>query len=105
MTHYLMNATKPNENGEFFVSYSLGCQSEDTETEFSPADWAMVGVLAMFGIVIGIATCIDMINKFFNESRFSGKMLGIVHGFSAYNNVRKLFDSTPSSENLGCITL
>ena len=25
MTYYLMNATKPNEHGEFFISYSLGC--------------------------------------------------------------------------------
>ena len=103
MNNYLFATTLDNKTGEFFFSYPLGCQSEDTEIELSSGDWAMVAVLVLFALVISLATCIDMASKYFCPNLLHDKILGIVQGFSAYNNIRKLFDATPSSENLGCI--
>ena len=102
MNNYLFATTLDDKNNTFF-SYPFGCQSEDTEIELSSGDWAMVAVLVIFALVISLATCIDMSSKYFCPDVLHEKILGIVQGFSAYNNVRKLFDSTPSSENLGCI--
>ena len=103
MTYFLLNSSPPDSNGDMFLSYPLGCQSEDSETEFTSSDWAMISVLVIFGVMISVSTLMDMYQRFLNRTVFSDKMLGVIHGFSAYNNTRKLFDTKPSSENLGCI--
>jgi len=103
MSYYLWETMNPNEQGEVFVSYPLGCQSEDTEIELSDDDWVMAIVLIIFGLVISLATSLDMFIKFVHPLPINSNILGVIHGFSLYNNLQKLFDSKPSSDNLGCI--
>ena len=84
-------------------SYAIGCQSKDEEVPLTSGDLAMLVFLMAMGLLISISTLIDLYQRFVTKDKFSDRFLGIIQGFSAYHNTRKLFDTKTGSDNLGCI--
>jgi len=88
---------------ETLFSFTQGCQTEDDYVELTTGDWIMIAFLLAMGLLISVSTLIDLYQRFLNKTMFADKFLGIVQGFSAYHNIRKLFDTRVSSESFRCI--
>ena len=72
-----------------------------------PSDWAMIGVIIFFGVLVAAGTLVDIVINILHleEQVFSEKAIQMLQGFSLYSNTIKLFHCTETSKDgsLDCI--
>ena len=82
-------------NNNFTASFNIkNCHVGGEEIPLDSADWAMITIIAIIGLLLAIGTFIDLTIKCLHADVYPEKLVQIFQGFSVYTNTVKLFDTS-----------
>ena len=91
--------------GAGLYSFPSICKRNDDAITLKRSDYAVLGIIAFFVLLILIGTVVDLVLRHFaiDLSIQSTKFVVVFQGFSLYIMFRKIFHVGENKDNLGCI--
>ena len=80
------------------------CFSETDEKEIDTADWTIIALLGILGIIVTLGTLTDVTKNWMPKTFMSSVSFQNLVGFSAYSNIKKIFSTHDNhSDVISCI--